>query len=223
MRKQRGIKRYYKSLATQLDFEKPTWGIFAIKRNMARRALFNIKITLFLLVSACAYVARGNPKHPTAQHRARISNAETFVIVQQSSYNFRGHTETVTMTISTKSANRANIEDYRASASYTRDTSVFSSGHSNGMETFRLWVIRNYRVPKKARKEQVHGKVEAAFVVEKDGSLSSFEILEDLGHGTGEELVRVLSKAKKWSPGIQDGKPVRVKYMLPIYIDARKK
>jgi len=62
-----------------------------------------------------------------------------------------------------------------------------------------------------------------SFVVWEDGRLDDFEILEDVGYGTGEEFIRVLRQAKKWSPGIQDGKPVRVKYTLPMFIDTRRR
>ncbi|WP_206366995.1 energy transducer TonB [Sphingobacterium sp. SGG-5] len=102
----------------------------------------------------------------------------------------------------------------------TRDSSSVLQGSSDGMMAFRQWVQQKYKLPKKAVKERVYGKVEVSFIVEKDGSLSSFEILKDLGYGTGDALIKVLRKAPKWEPGIQNGKPVRVQYKLPIYVDA---
>jgi hypothetical protein len=47
----------------------------------------------------------------------------------------------------------------------------------------------------------------------KDGSLSEFRILRDMGYGTGEEAIRVIKLSPHW---IQDNKPVRVEYSLPI-------
>ncbi|MGE4348010.1 MAG: energy transducer TonB, partial [Flavobacteriaceae bacterium] len=55
--------------------------------------------------------------------------------------------------------------------------------------------------------------------VETDGSLTDIKVIRDLGYGTGAEAVRVLKKSKKWKPGTQNGKPVRVKYTLPISIN----
>ncbi|HTG67178.1 MAG TPA: energy transducer TonB, partial [Flavobacterium sp.] len=57
-----------------------------------------------------------------------------------------------------------------------------------------------------------------SFVVEKDGSLTDIKVLRDIGYGTGKEAIRVLQKSPKWNPGIQNGKPVRVQYSLPITI-----
>ena len=43
------------------------------------------------------------------------------------------------------------------------------------------------------------------------------ETADDGGAGGGdEEAVRVIAKAKKWSPGKQRGRPVKVRMILPI-------
>jgi protein TonB len=54
------------------------------------------------------------------------------------------------------------------------------------------------------------------FIVEKDGQLSNFTIDKGAGYGMDEEAVRVLKLAKPWKPGMQNGRPVRVKYVLPL-------
>ncbi|HLT87825.1 MAG TPA: energy transducer TonB [Sphingobacterium sp.] len=95
--------------------------------------------------------------------------------------------------------------------------------NNEGFQAFRQWVQKNYKLPKAAKKARVYGRVNVSFVVWEDGRLDDFEILEDVGYGTGEEFIRVLRQAKKWSPGIQDGKPVRVKYTLPMFIDTRRR
>ncbi len=66
------------------------------------------------------------------------------------------------------------------------------------------------------------GTVKIAFIVEKDGKMSSFDIEQDIGFGTGGEAVNVLKRVKKtWSPGIYRGVPVRVSYTLPIRLNMR--
>ncbi|WP_418263985.1 energy transducer TonB [Flavobacterium faecale] len=84
-----------------------------------------------------------------------------------------------------------------------------------GMEKFYSYVGKNYRAPEE---EGLKGKVYVTFVVEKDGSLTDIKVLRDIGFGTGKEAIRVLSKCPKWNPGVQNGKPVRVLYSLPITI-----
>lgn len=87
---------------------------------------------------------------------------------------------------------------------------------AGGMSAFVNWVGKNYAYPDKALDQGIKGSVVVSFVVETDGSLTDITILRDLGFGTGEEAIRVLKKATKWKPGIQNGRPVRVKYTLPI-------
>lgn len=88
-----------------------------------------------------------------------------------------------------------------------------------GIAAFRKWISENYDYPQGAMDAKVKGTVMVSYIVEKDGSLSHLTITKDLGHGTGEAAVKLLEKAPKWSPGIQNGKPVRVQYALPIRLD----
>ncbi len=85
-----------------------------------------------------------------------------------------------------------------------------------GMKAFVEWVARNYQFPSAAVDNEAAGVIQVTFVVEKDGSLSSFDVKRDLGFGTGDQAVKLLQRAKPWSPGIQNGRPVRVSYTLPI-------
>jgi periplasmic protein TonB len=84
-----------------------------------------------------------------------------------------------------------------------------------GMDKFYNFVFKNYRAPDEGG---LKGKVYVTFVVEKDGSLTDIKVLRDIGYGTGKEAIRVLQKCPRWNPGIQNGKPVRVLYSLPISI-----
>jgi len=88
-----------------------------------------------------------------------------------------------------------------------------------GMAAFRRWIGDNYQYPQGAIDQGVKGTVQVSFVVEKDGSLTDIKVLRDLSYGTGQAAQNLLKKAKKWSPGIQNGRPVRVAYTLPIKLD----
>lgn len=88
-----------------------------------------------------------------------------------------------------------------------------------GMANFLKFVGSTYQYPAQAEAQGVSGRVILTFVVERDGSLTDIKIVRDLKYGTGEEAVRVLKRAKKWSPGIQNGRPVRVQYTLPIVLN----
>jgi protein TonB len=86
-----------------------------------------------------------------------------------------------------------------------------------GIDKFYKFVGNNYVTPEE---EGLKGKVYVTFVVEKDGSLTDIKVIRDIGYGTGKEAIRVLKKSPRWSPGVQNGKPVRVLYSLPITIQS---
>src|SRR5690606_26157316 len=107
------------------------------------------------------------------------------------------------------------------------DDKVFTTVEINpepkeGIRAFREWVGENYNYPQAAVDAGVKGRIVVSFVVEADGQLSGFKVVEDRGHGTGEEAVETLKKAEAWRPGVQNGKKVRVAYTLPIHFNLQK-
>jgi len=87
-----------------------------------------------------------------------------------------------------------------------------------GVPAFYQYIADNFNMPKK---RNLYGKVFITFIVERDGSIADVKILRDIGYGTGEEAKRVIENSPKWNPGMQNGKPVRVQYSLPITINTR--
>lgn len=86
-----------------------------------------------------------------------------------------------------------------------------------GIEKFYAFVGKNYQAPEE---EGLKGKIYITFIVEKDGSLSDFKVLRDIGYGTGKEAIRVLKLCPNWKPGKINNKPVRTLYTLPITIQS---
>jgi protein TonB len=74
----------------------------------------------------------------------------------------------------------------------------------------------NVSYPRAAKEACISGVVYVGFVVEKDGSLSSFEVKRSPHPLLSKESLRVLSMMPAWNPGNQRGKAVRVSFGLPI-------
>jgi periplasmic protein TonB len=55
-----------------------------------------------------------------------------------------------------------------------------------------------------------------AFVVEKDGSITNAKMVQGLTDEQDKEVLRVINNLRKWTPGMHEGKPVRVQLLLPI-------
>lgn len=71
--------------------------------------------------------------------------------------------------------------------------------------------------PELARSMGVEGRVFVQFVVNKDGSLDAVHVVKGIGAGCDEEALRVVKNFPRWIPGEQDGKPVYVRMVLPIF------
>lgn len=103
---------------------------------------------------------------------------------------------------------------------YDEHTFYKSSDYLGGINRLRTEVANNYQYPHKAIDAGVNGTLMVAFVVEKDGSMTDFKIIKDLGYGTGEALIKVLKQLRtKWSPAIMRGRNVRVAYHLPMTLN----
>ncbi len=88
--------------------------------------------------------------------------------------------------------------------------------YPGGMRAGLEFMARNLRYPTKAREAGKQGRVIVQFVVRKDGSLSDFKVLCPVDPWLDAEAIRVISTMPKWKPGMQDGKPVSVKFTLLV-------
>ena len=60
------------------------------------------------------------------------------------------------------------------------------------------------------------GTVYVRFVVSKDGSISEVKTIRGISADCDKEAMRVVSMMPPWRPGKQNGKPVFVRFVLPI-------
>ena len=87
---------------------------------------------------------------------------------------------------------------------------------NGGMPGMMEFLSKNIRYPVNAQKNGTQGRVTVQFIVNTDGSISNIGILRRVDPELDGEAVRVISAMPKWKPGMQKGKPVRVKYTVPV-------
>lgn len=85
-----------------------------------------------------------------------------------------------------------------------------------GIDALFQFIQKEIKYPKDARKKGIEGRVVLTFVVDTKGEITQIVIVESVFSSIDAEAVRVVSKMPKWKPGTQNGKPVFVKYTLPI-------
>lgn len=83
------------------------------------------------------------------------------------------------------------------------------------------YLDKRMRYPSEAQRAGVEGTVVVTFVVAPDGAITKAQVVKGLGYGTEEEALRVINSMPYWKPGKQNGRPVPVRYTLPIRFSLR--
>ena len=79
------------------------------------------------------------------------------------------------------------------------------------------WLVENMKYPSEALKNKEQGRVIVQFIVSKEGEVMEPKIIRSVSPLLDKEALRVVSSMPKWKPGKANGKPVAVRYTLPIY------
>jgi len=74
--------------------------------------------------------------------------------------------------------------------------------------------------PKRARQAGIEGRVFVQFVVDEQGNVINPKVVRGIGGGCDEEAIKAV-KAQKFRPGTQRGKPVKVRFSLPVMFQLR--
>ena len=88
--------------------------------------------------------------------------------------------------------------------------------YPGGQIAMLQYIMKNIKYPEQAMKEGIQGRVTVRFIVEKDGSISDVKPVLSVHPLLNKEAVRVVKSMPKWSPGKHNGKPVRVRFNLPV-------
>jgi periplasmic protein TonB len=96
------------------------------------------------------------------------------------------------------------------------DFSTEKPAYPEGMNALMKFLGGNIKYPQIAKETGIEGKVIVQFVVTKEGSIEMVKVLRGIGGGCDEEALRVVKLMKKWLPGKNNGKPVNVRFTLPI-------
>ena len=86
-----------------------------------------------------------------------------------------------------------------------------------GESAMKEFLMMNMKYPQTAVKAKQQGRAIVGFIVRKDGTVSDVQITKSAGHAVlDKEAMRVVKSMPAWEPGKQKGKPVNVKYYVPI-------
>ena len=101
------------------------------------------------------------------------------------------------------------------------DTTIYNNvevmpSYPGDMTECYMFIARQMHYPEEAEEKGIEGRVLIRFVVEKDGRLTNFEVIESPDPLLSNEALRVLKQMPKWIPAKNKGKDVRYRYSMPI-------
>lgn len=85
-----------------------------------------------------------------------------------------------------------------------------------GQSALMNYLESSIEYPEDALRDSIQGRVIVQFVVEKDGSVSSPEVVRSVSPSLDAEAVRIVLQMPRWKPGKDMGTARRVRYAVPI-------
>ncbi len=77
-------------------------------------------------------------------------------------------------------------------------------------------IAKNLKYPPKAIDSRTEGRVILQFVIDKQGKVTDVQVMRGVTPELDQAAIDVVRSLPDWKPGMQDGKPVNVKYTMPI-------
>jgi len=95
--------------------------------------------------------------------------------------------------------------------------------YPGGMEALYKFINDNIIYPQIAIENGWGGRVPCEFVVNADGTVTDVKVSRSLNTYLDKEAIRVLKMLPNFIPGKQRGKPVRVKFSMPVFFQLNQR
>lgn len=83
---------------------------------------------------------------------------------------------------------------------------------------YMKYISKNLHLPDLSEMNIKTGKIHISFVVDEKGNVSSASVKRGMTPELDQEALRVISSMPKWEPALKNGKPVKVRMIVPIKI-----
>ncbi len=82
-----------------------------------------------------------------------------------------------------------------------------------GIDAYKVFVQDNLKYPAKFK---AAGIVHVSILIDEDGNIIEQKVVKDIGGGAANAALDVVKAMPKWSPGSQNGNPVKVRMVIPV-------
>lgn len=88
--------------------------------------------------------------------------------------------------------------------------------YPGGIGEMMKYISTNVKYPKEMAEQKIEGRVIISFVVKNNGEIADAKVTRSVHPQLDAEALRVINSMPNWTPGMQGGKPVNVKFVLPV-------
>lgn len=88
------------------------------------------------------------------------------------------------------------------------------------LEDFEKWLQRNIRYKEQMRRDGIEGVVKLSFIINKKGKVINKKIVKSLSKEADKEVLKVISKSKRWKPGQIYGDPVKTRITITVNLSS---
>jgi periplasmic protein TonB len=117
----------------------------------------------------------------------------------------------------------AGYEEKKDNSNDIFDATEIMPEFPGGENALLSFLQRNIQYPRAEKDAGIQGTVIVSFVIDKNGQVSMVSVARGVrgGKGLEKEAVRVVEKMPAWKPGTMSGRPVMVRYYLPVKFSLR--
>lgn len=83
-------------------------------------------------------------------------------------------------------------------------------------QEFRKYIAKNLRYPQSAAENGISGRVIVQFSVSEAGQVVDARVVRSVDPDLDKEALRLVNSSSRWSPGKNEGKPVKVMFTFPV-------
>ena len=98
----------------------------------------------------------------------------------------------------------------------TRDQVEQQPEFPGGMEAYLDFMTKNIKYPVECEKNGVEGRVLVDVVIDEEGNVTEPKVKKSVDPLLDAEALRVVKMMPKWTPGMNEGKAVKVLYTVPF-------
>ncbi len=94
--------------------------------------------------------------------------------------------------------------------------------YEGGDDALYRFIENELQYPEQYKKDGIEAVALVSFIIDSTGVIHQAKVENTIDKPFEEEALRIIAKMPNWQAGLENGKPVNVRYVLPIEFELKK-